>query len=105
MGGCYIGQQSRCLEFGQHASAQQVVRYSRGLLAAAGEECYVACDKGQINPLHVQVLPIEHHPSSLAMAPSAYAEMERYLSSLRSCFAAQVHNPLSECREFKPAQL
>ncbi len=61
-----------------------------GFLDLTGDECYLACDKGQINPLHVLVLPIEHQASTLAMAPSAFAEMERYLSALRSCFASQV---------------
>lgn len=55
-----------------------------------GEESYVAVDKGAITDSHVLVLPIEHFPSSLHLSVSTYAEMERYLSALRSCFAAQV---------------
>ena len=50
----------------------------------------MAVDKGAITDSHVLVLPIEHFPSSLHLSASAYAEMERYLSALRSCFAAQV---------------
>ena len=55
-----------------------------------GEESYVAVDKGAITDSHVLVLPIEHWPSSLHLSASAYSEMERYLSALRSCFAAKV---------------
>ncbi len=50
----------------------------------------MAVDKGAITDSHVLVLPIEHWPSSLHLSASAYAEMERYLSALRSCFAAKV---------------
>lgn len=60
---------------------------------AAGEESYVAVDKGAITDSHVLVLPIEHFPSSLHLSASTYAEMERYLSALRSCFASQVLPP------------
>ena len=52
----------------------------------------MAVDKGAITDSHVLVLPIEHFPSSLHLSSSTYAEMERYLSALRSCFAAQVHH-------------
>ena len=61
----------------------------------AGEESYVALDKGAITDSHVLVLPIEHFPSSLHLSASTFAEMERYLSALRSCFASQV---LSSCQ-------
>ena len=47
-------------------------------------------DKGAINWGHVLVLPIEHHRSSMALPPPTAAEMGRYLSALRSCYAAQV---------------
>ena len=59
-----------------------------GLLA--GEECYVVLDKGPIVDSHVLVLPVEHYPSQLSLSASSFAEMERYLSALRSCFASQV---------------
>eukprot|EP00884_Botryococcus_braunii_P002535 jgi/Botrbrau1/12282/Bobra.0323s0022.2 len=59
------------------------------LIASIGDECYLACDKGQINPLHLLLLPIEHQASTLIMSASGFAEMERYLSALRSCFASQ----------------
>ena len=52
-------------------------------------------DKGAITDSHVLVLPIEHFPSSLHLSASTYTEMERYLSALRSCFAAQVRPPPS----------
>ncbi len=51
----------------------------------------MAVDKGAIMDGHVLVLPIEHYPSQLSLSASAFSEMERYLSALRSCFAAQVH--------------
>ena len=50
----------------------------------------MAQDKGAITDSHVLVLPIEHFPSSLHLSASAFAEMERYLSALRTCFASQV---------------
>ena len=50
----------------------------------------MALDKGAITDSHVLVLPIEHFPSSLHLSASAFAEMERYLSALRTCFASQV---------------
>lgn len=56
-----------------------------------GEESYVAVDKGAIVDGHVLVLPIEHYPNSLGLPPGAHAEMDRYLSALQSCYAAQVN--------------
>ena len=50
----------------------------------------MAVDKGAITDRHVLVLPIEHYPSQLSLSPSSFAEMERYLSALRTCFASQV---------------
>ena len=50
----------------------------------------MALDKGAITDSHVLVLPIEHFPSSLHLSASAFAEMERYLSALCTCFASQV---------------
>lgn len=47
-------------------------------------------DKGPIVDSHVLVLPVEHYPSQLSLSASSFAEMERYLSALRSCFASQV---------------
>ena len=47
-------------------------------------------DKGPITDQHVLVLPVEHFPSQLALPPSAFAEVERFLSALRTCFASQV---------------
>ena len=46
-------------------------------------------DKGAINWGHVLVLPIEHHRCRLAVPPATHAEMDRFLSALRSCYAAQ----------------
>jgi len=47
------------------------------LLKRAGEECYVALDKGAITDQHVLVLPVEHFPSYLAAPASATEEMQR----------------------------
>ena len=47
-------------------------------------------DKGPIVDSHVLVLPVEHYPSQLSLSASSFAEMERYLSALQSCFASQV---------------
>ncbi|KAG2490789.1 hypothetical protein HYH03_010711 [Edaphochlamys debaryana] len=58
------------------------------LVASVGDELYVALDKGPITPEHVLVVPIDHHPASVALAPSAFAEMERYLSALRAMYAS-----------------
>ena len=55
----------------------------------AGEESYLATDKGAINWGHVLVLPVEHYRSGLACPPSTAAEMGRYLAALRLCYKAQ----------------
>lgn len=59
------------------------------LVASVGEECYVALDKGAITDRHVLLLPVEHYACSLEVPASTTAEMERYLSALKSCFAAE----------------
>ena len=56
----------------------------------------MALDKGAITDSHVLVLPIEHFPSSLHLSASAFAEMERYLSALRTCFTSQVLKLLTQ---------
>lgn len=48
------------------------------LITGAGEECYVALDKGAITEQHVLVLPVEHFPCSLAAPTSATEEMQRW---------------------------
>eukprot|EP00798_Chlamydomonas_sp_ICE-L_P008737 gene8737-33599_t len=60
-----------------------------GLVASVGEEAYIAVDKGAINDSHVLVVPIEHYPSSAALKPETFIEVEKYLSALRSCYASQ----------------
>ena len=50
----------------------------------------MACDKGPLDPHHVLILPVEHQRSSAALPSTVFAEVERYLAALRSCFAAQV---------------
>ncbi len=44
---------------------------------SAGEECYVALDKGAITDQHVLVLPVEHYASSLAAPASTTEEIAR----------------------------
>ena len=56
----------------------------------AGEEVYIALDKGAINGQHVMLLPIEHWASTLTISANALAELERALAALRSCFASKV---------------
>ncbi|GLC41621.1 hypothetical protein PLESTB_000695700 [Pleodorina starrii] len=58
------------------------------LVASVGEEVYLAVDKGPITSEHVLLVPIDHHPASVALSPTCFAEMERYLSALRSMFAS-----------------
>jgi diadenosine tetraphosphate (Ap4A) HIT family hydrolase len=59
------------------------------LVVSVGEECYVAIDKGAITDDHVLVVPVEHFASSQALPHAAHAELERYLSALRSCWAGK----------------
>jgi len=59
------------------------------LVASVGEECYVALDKGAITDRHILVLPVEHYACSLEAPVHTAAEMARYLSALRSCFASE----------------
>ncbi len=47
-------------------------------------------DKGAINDGHVLMVPIEHFPNTIGISPKAHAEMERYLTALSSCYAAEV---------------
>ena len=58
-------------------------------MASVGEECYVALDKGAITNRHALVLPVEHYACSLEAPASTISEMDRYLSALKSCFAAE----------------
>ena len=62
---------------------------------------YIAMDKGPINGQHVLILPIEHKSNSLALSAGAHAELERYLTALRSFFASKVRH--SSCKEAPPA--
>ena len=57
----------------------------------------MAVDKGTIVDGHVLILPIEHYPSQLTLSPSAFSDMERYLSALQSCFASQVLSDALQC--------
>eukprot|EP00232_Nephroselmis_pyriformis_P016762 CAMPEP_0182878580 /NCGR_PEP_ID=MMETSP0034_2-20130328/15439_1 /TAXON_ID=156128 /ORGANISM="Nephroselmis pyriformis, Strain CCMP717" /LENGTH=642 /DNA_ID=CAMNT_0025011473 /DNA_START=1 /DNA_END=1929 /DNA_ORIENTATION=+ len=59
------------------------------LVTSVGEEMYLAVDKGAIVPMHALMLPVEHMPNTLYLSDGAFAESEKYLSALRTCFAAQ----------------
>ena len=61
-------------------------------------------DKGAINWGHVLVLPIEHHRCGLALPPGTHAEMMRFLSALRTCYAAQA-KPYTLSLHPKPLKL
>ncbi|EFJ41492.1 hypothetical protein VOLCADRAFT_98560 [Volvox carteri f. nagariensis] len=58
------------------------------LVASVGEEVYLAVDKGPITPEHVLIVPIDHMSASVGLSPQCFAEMERYLSALRSMYAS-----------------
>ncbi|MEW5297133.1 MAG: hypothetical protein WDW36_000361 [Sanguina aurantia] len=58
------------------------------LVASVCEESYLALDKGPISDEHVLIIPVDHYASSMALTPLCYGEVERYLSSLRSCYAS-----------------
>lgn len=59
------------------------------LVASVGEEAYLALDKGAITDDHVLILPVEHYPCALDASLGAAAEMDRYISALRSYFASK----------------
>ncbi|KAH7619036.1 hypothetical protein Ndes2526B_g05985 [Nannochloris sp. 'desiccata'] len=59
------------------------------LVASVGEECYVALDKGPITDRHVLVLPVEHHACTVETPTNTTSEIDRYMSALKSCFAAE----------------
>lgn len=50
-----------------------------GTVAAAWlQESYVSMDKSPIDRMHVQIIPIEHFPSTMMLPESTHHEMERY---------------------------
>lgn len=64
------------------------------LLWLAGEEMYIAMDKGAISKTHVLLLPIDHTSSTLELRPAQYAELDRFLDALRDYYKSQVTLPL-----------
>ncbi len=54
-----------------------------------GEECYLAVDKGPVDPTHVLLLPIEHYPSLVSLPQQTFDEAQRYLQALQTAYAAQ----------------
>jgi len=53
-------------------------------------ECYLALDKGPINsPFHLLAVPIDHLSCTLDLKDSTFAELERYMGAVASCFASQ----------------
>ena len=70
------------------------------LQSSAGEELYVAMDKGAISSTHVLLLPIEHVSSTLELSTAGYAELEKYCGALRQCFKSQVRCPSLQASPF-----
>mmetsp|Transcript_25623 Transcript_25623/g.48535 ORF Transcript_25623/g.48535 Transcript_25623/m.48535 type:complete len:637 (-) Transcript_25623:202-2112(-) len=56
------------------------------LVVSIGNEFYVSTDKGPIVPQHMQIIPIEHMPSTVSLSESSAAEYIRYTSALQKCF-------------------
>ncbi|KAK9131157.1 hypothetical protein Sjap_011644 [Stephania japonica] len=54
------------------------------LLLSIGENWYCALAKGALVLEHVLLMPIEHLPNTLAMAPEAEAELARFKKSLKT---------------------
>jgi len=67
---------------------------STWLVVSVGQQSYVAMDKCPIEPMHVQIVPIEHFPSSLSLPEAAHHEFERYCGAVRSMYAADGKLPL-----------
>ena len=72
------------------AASRRALPMSLEALWLAGEEMYIAMDKGAINKTHVLLLPIDHVSSTLELRPAQYAELDRFLSALREYFSSQV---------------
>ena len=53
-----------------------------------GDDAYLTLAKGPLVPNHVLVVPITHRANSLELSDGEAAELERYVGSLRRCFAS-----------------
>ena len=49
----------------------------------------MAVDKGAITDRHVLILPVEHYACSMEAPATTTSEIDRYVSALRSCYAAE----------------
>lgn len=59
------------------------------LLLTSTESAFFGSAQGPLIAGHVLVLPIEHHPSLVALPPEVYDEMMQYKEALQKCFSAQ----------------
>ncbi|TVU09313.1 hypothetical protein EJB05_42777 [Eragrostis curvula] len=59
------------------------------LVISIGEGYYCALAKGPLVPNHVLMIPVEHCPNTLMMAPEAEAELGRYKNALGKYFEKQ----------------
>jgi diadenosine tetraphosphate (Ap4A) HIT family hydrolase len=59
------------------------------LVISIGESYYCALAKGPLVPNHVLVIPVEHCPNTLMMAPETEAELGRYKNALGKYFEKQ----------------
>jgi diadenosine tetraphosphate (Ap4A) HIT family hydrolase len=58
------------------------------LVTSVGDDAYLTLAKGPLVPNHVLVVPITHRANSLELSDGEAAELERYVGSLRRCFAS-----------------
>lgn len=59
------------------------------LLISVGESYYCALAKGPLVQNHVLLIPIDHCPNTLSMAPQVETELEQYQSALKLYFKNQ----------------
>ncbi|XP_077210605.1 cwfJ-like family protein / zinc finger (CCCH-type) family protein isoform X1 [Tasmannia lanceolata] len=59
------------------------------LILSIGENCYCALAKGPLVEDHVLIVPVDHCPNTLSLAPEAETELHRYKSALKTYFKNQ----------------
>jgi diadenosine tetraphosphate (Ap4A) HIT family hydrolase len=50
---------------------------------------YLSLDKAPMHPHHCLLIPVEHHPSALALSPIARSEVSRYIAAVRKFYQSQ----------------
>ncbi|XP_076819990.1 CWF19-like protein 1 isoform X2 [Clavelina lepadiformis] len=63
-------------------------KVDKHLVASVGHLCYVALAKGGLTDNHVLILPIAHHPSSIALPDDTAEEVEKYKHAMKEAFAS-----------------